>query len=119
MGVYVRACSGEKALQRGPHEGQGEEQGGAVEQRMDLPRLPPGELDQDVGDEAEAYAVGDVEGQRQRQDGQEGRNGLVETLPRDEPDGGHHQEADHYEGGGGHGRDEQRVVTSRWVRYRE
>src|SRR5215216_808555 len=104
--LWTRLCSGQQTLQRGPHESQGEEQGGAVEQRVDLVRPTAGEFDQDVGDEAEAYAVRDVEGQRQRQDGQEGRDGLIETLPRDEPDGGHHQEADHYEGGGGHGRDE-------------
>src|SRR5215208_4735784 len=117
--LLARLYSGQQTLQCGPHESQGEEQGGAVEQRVDLVRPTAGEFDQDVGDEAEAYAVRDVEGQRQRQDGQEGRDGLVETLPRDEPDGGHHQEADHYEGWGGNGRDEQRVVTSRWVRYRE
>src|ERR671921_166329 len=111
--------SGQQTLQRGPHESQGEEQSGAVEQRVDLAGPTAGEFDQDVGDEAEAYAVGDVEGQRQRQDGQEGRDGLVETVPRDEPDGGHHQKADHDEGGGGHGRDEQRVIAPRGVRYRE
>src|SRR5919107_2911181 len=111
--------SGEQALQRGPHEGQGEEHGGPVEQRVDLAGPAAGEFDQDVGDEPEAYAVGDVEGQRQRENGQECRDGLVEMIPRDEPHGGHHQETDHYEGGGGHGRDEQRIVASRWVRYRE
>src|ERR671910_2405498 len=110
---------GEHALQRRPHEGQGEEYGGAIEQGVDFPRPAAGELYQYVGDEPEAYAVGDVEGQRQRQDGQEGRDGLVETVPRDEPDGGHHQKADHDEGGGGHGRDEQRVIAPRGVRYRE
>src|ERR671916_2469480 len=113
------AFSGEQPLQRGPHEGQGEEQGGAVEQRVDLAGPAAGEFDQDVGDETEAYAVRDVEGQRQRQDSQEGRDGLVETLPGDEPDGGHHQKADHYECRGGHGGDEQGIVASRWGRYRE
>src|SRR5215210_6410781 len=111
--------SGEQALQRGPHEGQGEEHGGPVEQRVDLAGPAAGEFDQDVGDEPEAYAVGDVEGQRQRKDGQECRDGLVEMVPRDEPHGGHHKEPDHYEGGGGHGRDEQRVVAPRRIRYRK
>src|SRR5215212_3214995 len=78
-----------------------------------------GEFDQDVGDEPEAYAVGDVEGQRQGENGQECRDGLVETVPRDEPHGGHHQEPDHYEGGGGHRRNEQGVVTSCRIGYRE
>src|SRR5918997_2611538 len=99
----IENSSGEQALQRGPHEGQGEEHGGAVEQRVDLTGPAAGEFDYDVGDEPEAYAVGDVEGQRQREDGQECRDGLVEAVPRDEPDGGHHQEPDHYEGWGGHG----------------
>src|SRR5215213_6573660 len=117
--LWARLRSGQQSLQRRPHESQGEEQGGAVEQRVDLASPTAGEFDQDVGDKAEAYAVRDVEGQRQRQDGQECRDGLVETLPRDEPHGGHHQEPDHYEGGGGHGRDEQRVVASRGIGYRE
>src|ERR671916_624987 len=97
--------SGEHALQRWPHEGQGEEQGDAVEQGVDFPRPAAGELYQHIGDEPEAYAVGDVEGQRECQDGQEGRDGLVEAVPRDEPDGGHHQEADHYKGRGRDGGD--------------
>jgi hypothetical protein len=50
---------------------------------VDLANTSAGEFGQDVGDEAEPYAVRDVEDQRQ--DGQEG---LVETLPRDEPDKG-------------------------------
>src|SRR5215217_5721429 len=86
---------------------------------MDLAGLAPGEFDQDVGDEAEAYAVGDVEGQRQRQYGQERGDSLIKALPRDEPDGGHHQEPHHYQGGGRHGRDEQGIGPSRGIRYRE
>src|SRR3712207_9434105 len=54
----------------------------------DLPR----ELDQDVGDKAEPYAVGDVKGQRQRQDGQKGGYSLVEVVPGDKEHGGDHQE---------------------------
>src|ERR687889_1890989 len=37
----VRACSREQPLQSGPHEGQGEEQGRGVEQRMNLAGLAP------------------------------------------------------------------------------
>src|SRR5215208_2636663 len=95
--------SGEEALQGRPDEGQREEQGGPVEQRVHLAGLTPGEFDQDVGDEAEPYPVGDVEGQRQRQDGEEGRYRLVEVVPGDKADGGDHQEPDHYQSGGRHG----------------
>src|ERR687894_3331480 len=98
-------ASGERALQRRPHEGRGEEHGRAVEEWVDLTGPAAGELYQHVGDEPEAYAVGDVEGERERQDGQEGRDGLVVTVPRDEPHRGHHQEADHYEGRGRDGGD--------------
>jgi hypothetical protein len=55
--VRPASISGQQTLQRGPHESQREEHGGAVEQRVDLAGLAAGEFDQDVGDEAEAYAV--------------------------------------------------------------
>ena len=50
---------------------------------MDLASPTAGEFGQDVGDEAEHYAVRDAEDQPQ-----DGQKGLVETLPRDEPDQG-------------------------------
>src|SRR5215216_5090525 len=87
----------EQTLQGGPDEGQGEEQGGAVEEGVDLAGSAPRQLDQDVGDEAEPYSVRDVEGQRQRQDGQEGGDRIVEAFPGYETDGCHHQEPDHYQ----------------------
>src|SRR5215210_7611814 len=95
--VSRRKPSREQVLQGWPDKGEGEEHGGAVEEGVDLTRLAPGELDQDVGDEAEPYPVGDVEGKRQRQDGKEGGDGLVEPVPGDEADGCHHQKADDYE----------------------
>src|SRR5215212_7380008 len=109
--------SGDQTLQRRPHEGQREERGRDVEQRMNLADPPPGKLDQDVGDEPEAYAVRDVEGQRQGQYGQEGGDSLVEVVPRNMPYLGHHQEPDDYQGRGRHGGDEQGLASSRRVRY--
>src|SRR5215211_1122159 len=69
---------------------------------MDLAGPAPGQLDQDVGYEAEPYPIGDVEGQRQRQDGQEGGDRIVEAFPGYETDGRHHQEPDHYQRRGRH-----------------
>src|ERR671920_2109611 len=91
---WINSPSGDQALQRRPHEGQREQRGRHVEQGMNLADPAPGELDQDVGDEPEAYTVGDVEGQRQGQYGQEGGDGLVEAVPWDLPNLGHHQETD-------------------------
>jgi hypothetical protein len=62
--LFLRVFSGEQALQSRPHEGQGEEYCGAVEQGMDLAGPAAGEFDQDVRDKTEPYTVGDVEGQR-------------------------------------------------------
>src|ERR687894_2864731 len=100
---HSRRTLREHTLQGGPDEGQGEEQGGAVEEGVDLAGPAPRQLDQDVGDEAEPYPIGDVEGQRQRQDGQEGGDRIVEVFPGYETDGGHHQEPDHYQRRGRHG----------------
>src|SRR5215212_5743788 len=109
--------SGDQTLQRRPHEGQREERGRDVEQRMNLADSALGKLDQDVGDEPEAYTVGDVERQRQCQYGQECGDGLFEAVPRNMPYLGHHQEPDDYQGGGSDGRDEQGLASSRRVRY--
>src|SRR5918998_3282351 len=90
--------SGEQRLEGGPHESEGEQDRRDVEEGVDLTRPALGELDQDVGDKAETYPVGDVEGQRQRQDRQESRYRLVVAVPQYESDGGHHQEANDYQG---------------------
>src|SRR3954451_15557523 len=116
---YLRSSSAEQILQRGPHEGEREEHGCDVEKRMNLAGLASGELDQHVRDEPETYSVRDVEGERQRQYGQKGGDGLVKPVPRDVPDLGHHQEPDDYQGGGRHGREEQGTASSRRVRYRD
>src|SRR5919199_1603074 len=62
---------GQEALQRRCNKGQREEDCHRVEQRMDLAGLATDQFDQDVGNKAEANAVGDVEGQGQCQDGKE------------------------------------------------
>jgi len=67
--VVTPMLSGEGALQCGPYEGQREEHSGTVEQGMDLSGFATGELDQGVGDETEADAVRNIEGQRERQEG--------------------------------------------------
>src|SRR5919112_5790560 len=113
----INSPSGDQPLKGRPHEGQREQRGRHVEEGMNLADPAPGELDQDVGDEPEAYTVGDVEGQRQGQYGQEGGDGLVEAVPRDLPHLGHHQETDDYQGRGGNGGDEQGVASPRRVWY--
>jgi hypothetical protein len=79
-------------------EGDGEGHGDDVEERVDLPELSPRHLDQGVGDETEADAVGDAVGEGDADDGQEGGEGLLEVAEGDLPHDGHHEEADHDEG---------------------
>ena len=59
------------------------------------------QLDDHVADESEPDAVADVVGQRDADDGQEGRERLLEVVPRDLADRAHHQEADDDERAGG------------------
>ena len=93
----VPLLDAEQLLQRVDGEVHEEERRAAEEQPVDLADLAEARLDDHVGDEAGADAVGDGVGERHDGDGQEGRDGEFVAVPVDVPDLRHHQEPDHDE----------------------
>ena len=88
-------------LDRVDREVHQEQRRGPPQQPVDLLRLPQHRLDDDVGEEARADAVGDRVRERHDGDRQERRDGDLVLVPVDVLDLGHHQEADGDEGRGG------------------
>jgi hypothetical protein len=93
----------EGALQHREHEYHGEKERRSIEQRMNIAGLVARELYEYIRNKAKADPVGDIEGKRQGQNGEEGGNRFVRGFLGDKTYCRHHQEANDHERGRGYG----------------
>lgn len=93
MGVSVDSVL-KRFLKGGEQEVEGEEEGGAHEDRMDFLDLACDGFDDDVGDEGEADPGGDVVEEGHEGSREEGRNGFGEVGPVDVRKSAGHQDPD-------------------------